>query len=807
MRLIKCYIENFGMFSGYSVDFKDGLNSFYSENSTGKTTLSVFISAMLFGFPETRKQSLDENERKKYSPWQGGTYGGSLTIDIGGTAYTVERTFGTKSADDTYTLRYTKTGTVSSDYGPNIGEELFGIDRDGFLRTVFLSEKNLPVRNENKTISAKLGSLVGVDGDVGGFDEAIRLLDDRRKFYYKKSGSCEINNVKARIVEKNLERDRLIATKEKAEQTAEALRELGERKRRLEEKKAEISERLIRDAKNQEREVHIERYRSLAKKLQEEKKRRYEIEAVLGEEKPTAAMIEEARFSIIEGERIIRECSLDIGDNYGELYEKYSKVDIGVISGAERALEDLKETEAKIRDIEAGVDRSSIRMREMFPSGAPSADEMEIYSDGKKTGGAGKAMVLFGILSTVAGAILGYLVSLPMLALCALGAVLFITGVVMPKNPKIPVSIRRSLEEKLGGGRLPVKNDEIEKLKRDIAIYRELSESRGAELDSLTARREELNTLLNDLSLAIGITPSEDHARNVSLIKEEYTKYYTLTIAHKQYADGKRQRMATAEAMIKKGRDFIERFPLGDDNPFDELSGLVTEYGYLQMSIKSMTDECDSLKVRYGITEEALVGTSFVKDASLEDQLAECEAELGDAVRQYALAGGEYERQLREIEILDSVNTEIESLTITLHEYERSLGIIQSTMSLLSEACENMTARYIGKTRKGFERYENAIGGAGGSYAVATDFSVTKNERGGARSEESYSRGTKDLYSLALRLSLIDALYDTECPFVILDDPFIALDDERIEKGKRLILELSKKHQILYFTCSRSRAI
>ena len=57
VKLINCYIENFGMFSEYSADFKSGLNCIYSKNSTGKTTLSVFICTMLYGFPETRKQS------------------------------------------------------------------------------------------------------------------------------------------------------------------------------------------------------------------------------------------------------------------------------------------------------------------------------------------------------------------------------------------------------------------------------------------------------------------------------------------------------------------------------------------------------------------------------------------------------------------------------------------------------------------------------------------------------------------------------------------------------------------------------
>ena len=203
MQLLECYIESFGTFKEYSHKFDRGLNCIYSDNGTGKTTLSIFIASMLYGLPDTKKQSLDENERKKYTPWQGGRFGGSLTFLARGKIYTVERTFGTKASDDLFVLRNKSSGAVSTDFSANLGEELFGIDRDGFLRTVFLSEKNLSVKNENKSISAKLSDLVGVDGDLGGFDDALELLDKRRKFYYKQSGNCEISNIKLRITEKN----------------------------------------------------------------------------------------------------------------------------------------------------------------------------------------------------------------------------------------------------------------------------------------------------------------------------------------------------------------------------------------------------------------------------------------------------------------------------------------------------------------------------------------------------------------------------------------------------------------------------
>ena len=43
MKLIRCYIENFGKLQNFSYEFKDGLNVIKEENGFGKTTFATFI--------------------------------------------------------------------------------------------------------------------------------------------------------------------------------------------------------------------------------------------------------------------------------------------------------------------------------------------------------------------------------------------------------------------------------------------------------------------------------------------------------------------------------------------------------------------------------------------------------------------------------------------------------------------------------------------------------------------------------------------------------------------------------------------
>ena len=104
MRLLNLHVENFGALHDYRLEFSRGLQVLHHENGWGKSTLAVFIKAMFFGLPATSKRSLDENERKKYTPWQGGAFGGSLEFECAKGKFRIERSFGDKEKDDSFAL-------------------------------------------------------------------------------------------------------------------------------------------------------------------------------------------------------------------------------------------------------------------------------------------------------------------------------------------------------------------------------------------------------------------------------------------------------------------------------------------------------------------------------------------------------------------------------------------------------------------------------------------------------------------------------------------------------------------------------
>ena len=175
MKILSCHIENFGKIHDYSMDFSDGANIICEENGWGKSTFVAFIRAMFYGLEGERKRSVEENERKRYKPWQGGVFGGQLVFEIQGKKYSISRIFKDKEANDEFELRDVTTNLPTKEYTNRIGEEIFKINRESFIRTVFI-EQNQCETSSTDDINAKIGQLADNSNDLNNFEAAIAKL-------------------------------------------------------------------------------------------------------------------------------------------------------------------------------------------------------------------------------------------------------------------------------------------------------------------------------------------------------------------------------------------------------------------------------------------------------------------------------------------------------------------------------------------------------------------------------------------------------------------------------------------------------
>ncbi len=181
MKLISCYIENFGGLSQYRVKFEDGLTVIQEHNGFGKTTLAEFLRAMFYGFPRASSKGL--GKRKKYTPWNGGKFGGTLDFEYEGVCYRIERSFGATPARDRFVLYDLETGRESNRFTQQIGLELFQLDADSFERSTYMPQIHDTSSLTTNTIQAKLGDLVEDTNDINNFDKAVEALKSKRSSF------------------------------------------------------------------------------------------------------------------------------------------------------------------------------------------------------------------------------------------------------------------------------------------------------------------------------------------------------------------------------------------------------------------------------------------------------------------------------------------------------------------------------------------------------------------------------------------------------------------------------------------------
>ena len=109
---------------------------------------------------------------------------------------------------------------------------------------------------------------------------------------------------------------------------------------------------------------------------------------------------------------------------------------------------------------------------------------------------------------------------------------------------------------------------------------------------------------------------------------------------------------------------------------------------------------------------------------------------------------------------------------------------------------------------KGFTKYYSALTGEpADAYKIDANTNITVLEKGRQRATDSLSAGYRDLIGFCMRLAMADAMYTGEKPTLIMDDPFVNLDDKKLAGAGRILDVLSEDYQILYLTCRDERKL
>ena len=762
MKLLRCNVQNFGTLHEAKFDFSDGLTVIKEENGFGKSTLAMFLKAMLYGMPQTTKRSIDENDRKKFFPWQGGTFGGSLEFEADGKQYRVERTFSAREKDDTFRLIDVVSGNESRDFSSNLGVELFGVDAESFARSVFVPQVEMST-GMNNDMQTKLTGLLESSDDLGNFDNAKKALEKRMKFYSVSNGARgEIADITREIEEKEAKLNDAVAAEQSIKSLDGELSELKQREEELNKKKDDLRNRITAA--------------SDAAALAEQAKKRAELREAVKSAEERLAEIGKRYPSGMPTEQELQR----ITEKLNELKSVDARLPDYTSDNADRnELEILKAffsegvpTESELSEIKDSASRLA-QIRAKADAIRPKTDETE-EKPTNSNGKASKWLLIAAVLMLAVGAAALVWQTAVGIALLVLGLVgLGAAGFIYLKNM-------------IASGQKPSDDTNTK-----------------AEYEALVAEAEGLAVLVGGFTKRF--MPEEAPEKALETVSQKLRDLNRVKDAVAKLDEKIAELKAQKAELLADAGAFFAAFGVGLGG---EYSDRLVQIRRDSDDTQRLTNDVESAKQKLAEMPEAPEKEVVAEPLDRDALLAEEDDVLNklDGVQSRIV---ELEKATDQLLARSQERTSLEEQLDGLRDRHidatQRYEVLTTTLKLLEEAKTDLSLRYLDRVTGNFKRYLTTLQMDSEDCLVDTDLNVQLDRGGKARERNYFSRGMRDVIDIAMRLALGDALFESGEAVLILDDPFVNLDDERLKKAMERLKKLAEDRQIIYLTCHSSR--
>lgn len=867
MRLISCHIENFGRLQDFSMDFEENMNVVCKENGWGKSTFAAFIRAMFYGLEGERKRSIEDNERKRYKPWQGGVFGGQLVFEDKGRRYEIIRIFRDKEANDEFELRDADTNLIVEDYSERIGEELFGVGRESFLRTVFIGQSTCDTYATDD-ISAKIGNITDNTNDLNNYEKANARLTEllNRLTPSRKTGSLakrkeeiaqlerlvqdgqEIGASLERYQSLLQEQERAYAAEQTKLQNMTALQKKAaamqavvvkkeewerlkntvlEKKQRVE----ELQEQFPKEVPSQEELRQAIRICGEADKIQE----RLEMTRLSEDEKKELAVFDDCFQNGIPEEQEI-ENKLAEAARYRRMRQEYEQ---GQLSSYEQQRYEQLEKVFQDETESVSVIIGKWNERNNRKAAMPSKQATLTALHASVTDQPNKNPVMIGA---------GILVLLCAILLCV--RTLWIPGVIAlligagligmsGKGAKKDKTTEREATIQALEAEIAKDIEWIQQTDTEVEIY---LNAHGKTFDEymvaiLLQQIMEESVEYHTLQKKAAMMATEEDAKQITALGQRIALFlqqyqqnaesdsfeetlYGLRTSLQRYqllARQERQQQTAQEEWKKAEKELVDFLQIYGYTPsqdrrtqLNELQELVQQYHHAK------TNWEESVRVLAQF-EESVDISVFAGDEELEDlqsleELNDSIAGLTEHMQMIHKTITDYHKTLEQLgsqyDTWEEEQERLKGLKEIQMEEQKKFQYLKKTQAMLSQAKESLTSQYTAPVLAAFTRYYADITGRQDvDFHMDANIAVTVMEQGKQREVNTLSTGYQDLIGICLRLAFVDAMYKQEKPMLILDDPLTNLDDEKLVAARKLLEEVAKQYQVIYFTCSDARNI
>lgn len=780
MRIISCHIDNFGKLSNVDFDFTEGYNCIIEDNGWGKSTFAVFLKAMFYGLSGDKIRNDIDNERRRYKPWNGGVFGGTIQIENQGNQYVITRTFGGKSSEDFFEIRDAVTNLPSTDFTDNIGEELYKINISSFSNTAFISQDDVET-NVDSGISAKVTNLEQHSFDMVQFDKAKKIFEEYLNSNTPSRKTGRLKKMKQEISELKEEVKKIKGLENSIEQNREKINNLKQTKSNLRTEQERLEEKQKKISISKDLETMRKEYDILISQKDEWLRKIKDIETNFNGIVPASQDIIKYRKMAeeINAKTNVYRLSEAEYDSLESLEYKYAS---GVPSQEEiwNLSNDINELNGKKENIRQIEDDISMY------------EQMNNKPDGQKTSSntVFTAMLLTGIFVVMVGIILSFIVE-PIVGvlMAGVGMLLLVLSFIEKRGR---INTHNAEDDK---------NEWIKEKKQKIAVL-------YSETEVLQQR---INSLFDKYNLSYPPT-NEYSVPDLHQLTRDVENYNKLRERDRQYQE-------CNEELSSKKIEFINymssiRMEYVNPEQLSTLEKQVNEYGFARKEYEQAYDKVTDFQ---NANKEFMMAMSKEQHCDILDEssLGEISQSMRDLTSKQEHINGQiadYSKQMEEQQNqLDELGEKADRLRFLEEQYEdeyTKYNLVQQAYQSLSQAKDSFIARYMEPLMNSFMKYYELIDKCSSrEFMLDANVNITSKECGVQRNVKSLSKGYQDMIGICMRMALMDAMYQDEKPFVIFDDPFVNLDGDKLAGALQLIKEFAKEYQVIYFTCHSSRSI
>ena len=753
MKILNVSIENFGKLSNFNYTFTDGINTIYQDNGFGKTTLSVFIKAMFFGLEVTSRQNLDENERRKYKPWQGGNFGGSLEFSFDGNSYRITRYFDVEKLGDTFSLTDLSTGKESTKFSKNIGEEIFEFDASAFERSFLLPQKVLSGSND-ESLKNKLINIIQGTNDTVSINDALSIIDKRRQELYKQNKTGLIAETEAKLNKVYLEKQQLINSKANISEYEKLIENEENEINSIIAKQKDVENKQVIYQKNQKAIAYKENILNLEKSVEQSKQNIQKLSNVFNGYSVTGEQIDNhiSLYSKIESKKqqLLEKENDTAKKTFNELTNYFSK---GGEIPSDSTISAIKEINYQYETL---LERKS------------SGVKAEVVTT-NKTNNFTSVLLIISLLLTGLSSLMFLVNDIVAISLLSVfGLTSLILGGISLKN-----YILGQISNQITNANI---NNNTQKIDSDIKLLESQMMAFIIKYEpTFTSISVALTNIINNISKYNAFKEIVIEIDNqIILIKNELNGYINVLNDFLYLFNFPSENFSYIEKLY-----YLKDVYIKLQNENGSYSKLVNELNYL---VENNTFDEKDLELIVGVNYEDLILQAKRLDSEKQTHITNKHKYLTILT---SLKDNYF--KITELEEQESL------LIIEKEKYESELKIIKKAKELLTKASESLYSKFLTPTQTSLRKILSLVSNQNlFDIELDVEMNVKIKEQGSFRKIDYFSQGYKDIIDLALRFSIIDVIFKKESSFIILDDPFANLDDTKLNNVLQFLTEISK---------------